>query len=193
MDSKVKITADAQELSKVLQNLPIDNIVKAADLIAISILAGNKVMVCGNGGSAADAEHFAAEFEGRFRIKRKGLKCMALTANSATLTALGNDFGFNNIFSRLVEAHANPNDVLISLTTSGKSENINWAIYSARAMLAHNILITSSKCPAEMRRYYGVLPIVVESKDTPRIQEAHQFILHSICDIVDDYLEATQG
>lgn len=145
---------------------------------------GGKVIVFGNGGSAADSQHFAAELIVRFEKERKGLPCLALTTNTSTLTATSNDYDFNKIFSRQVEALAGPLDVVVAISTSGNSENVLEGARAARAKKIPVIALSGrggGKLLAE-----ADIPIVVNAENTARIQEVHITIIHIICKIVEE-------
>jgi D-sedoheptulose 7-phosphate isomerase len=144
---------------------------------------GNKIMFCGNGGSAADAQHLAAELSGRFYFDRKPLAAEALTVNTSYLTAVSNDYSFDEVYSRLVEGSGNEGDVLIGLSTSGNSENIIRAFKAAHQKGVITIGLTgeSGGRLAEL----SDLIIRVPSGDTPRIQEAHILIGHIICELIE--------
>lgn len=147
------------------------------------IQQGGKVLLCGNGGSAADSQHIAAEIVGRFKKERKGLPAIALTTDTSILTSVGNDYGYDYIFARQVEALCRPEDVLIGLTTSGNSANVVRAIEAANSIGATTIGMTGGsggKLNALCRHN-----IVVPSSVTARIQEAHIFIGHCLCEILE--------
>ncbi|MDI6770759.1 MAG: D-sedoheptulose 7-phosphate isomerase [Anaerolineales bacterium] len=145
---------------------------------------GNKLLLCGNGGSAADAQHVAAEFINRFRFDRAALPAIALTTDTSILTCIGNDSAFENIFSRQVEALAKPGDILVGISTSGGSANILKALDAARARDAITIGFTGEKGRETMGSKCD-LCLVVPSADTARIQECHIFVWHVICGIVE--------
>ncbi len=163
---------------------------KNADIIANACLMiteclknGNKVLLFGNGGSAADAQHIAAEFTGRFVKERRSLPAIALTTDTSALTAIGNDYGFENIFSRQVEGLAKEGDILIGISTSGNSENVIRAFEMGRTLKCKNIGLSgrdggtmNNACDSN---------IVIPSAITARIQEMHILIGHIICDAVD--------
>jgi D-sedoheptulose 7-phosphate isomerase len=151
--------------------------------------SGNKVLLMGNGGSAADAQHIAAELVGRFRIQRKPLAAIALTTDSSILTAVSNDFGFEECFARQVQALAVANDIVIGISTSGRSANILKAIASARAIGCHTAGFTG-KTGGDLAGKIDFL-IAVPSEETPRIQEAHSLIGHMYCDLVERELFET--
>jgi D-sedoheptulose 7-phosphate isomerase len=161
-------------------------IARAASLVVDAFRAGGKVLLFGNGGSAADAQHLAAEWTGRLRGERRGLPAIALTANTSELTALGNDYGFDRIFARLIEAHGSPGDVAIALSTSGNSPNVLAGVAEARARGLRTIGLSG--------RHGGKLAPVVElallvpSDDTPRIQESHIAIGHVLAELVESAL-----
>ncbi len=158
----------------------------AALAISASFKAGGKLLICGNGGSAADAQHIAAEFVGSFKIKRKPLPALALTVNTSVITAIGNDFGFEQIFSRQVEALANhPADLLLAISTSGTSKNILEAVKLAKRKKIKTIGLT--KTGSQLASLCD-LPIAVPSHDTQRIQESHIAIAHIICGLVEEEL-----
>jgi len=155
----------------------------AAEMLRTALAAGRKVLICGNGGSAADALHFAAELTGRFRRERSALSAVALTADPSTLTALANDFGFTFVFSRQVEALGTAGDVLIGLSTSGRSANVNQALKTAGAMHLATIAMTGRSGAAHIAA--ADLVLAVPGDKTARIQEAHLFLLHVLADILD--------
>ena len=150
---------------------------------------GNKLMLCGNGGSAADSQHVAAEFVNRFRLDRAALPAIALTVDSSVLTAIGNDSSYEFTFSRQVEALAKPGDILAAISTSGCSANILKALDVARERGGKTIGFTSEKGCQSMAPKCD-LCLVVPSADTPRVQEAHEFIWHAICGMVEQALFA---
>ena len=161
----------------------LDMVNEIASIIINAYKNGNKVLVCGNGGSAVDAEHFVAELVSKFKIDRKGLNAIALSSNNAIITAIGNDFDFNEIYSRQVIAYANKNDIVIGITTSGESKNILKALDKAKTLEAIPILITGS---LGNRMYETVLSI--PSNDTARIQETYLLAIHMICELIEDEL-----
>jgi len=167
------------------ENLP-DVIANAAKIVLNVYKAGGKVFLIGNGGSAADAQHIAAEFIGRFKLERMGLPAIALTTNTSTVTALANDYGYDRVFSRQLEALANDKDVLIAITTGGTSPNILKA-----AEMAHSkgvIVIGLTGATGGKLKDMADLTIMVPSDNTARIQEAHITIGHIICHLVEEGL-----
>ncbi|MDE6886750.1 MAG: D-sedoheptulose 7-phosphate isomerase [Helicobacteraceae bacterium] len=163
--------------------LLVDDISKAAEMMIESLKNGNKIMVCGNGGSAADAQHFAAELSGRYMVDRDAISCIALTTDTSALTAIGNDFGFEFIFSRQVEALAKNGDILLAISTSGKSQNIIKAMNVAKSKDC-KIIGLSGKHGGDMCDYAD-LNIIIPSSSTPRIQEMHLIIEHIWCNIIE--------
>ena len=159
---------------------------RAARILIDCFSRGGKVLLFGNGGSAADAQHIAAEWEGRFRRERPGLPAIALTANTSDLTAIANDYGFERIFARLVEAHGREGDVAIALSTSGNSTNVLAALDEARVRGMHTLGLTGN----DGGKLAGLVDValVVPSDRTDRIQEVHITALHALCDAVDDAL-----
>ena len=161
-------------------------ILHAAHAIRDIISAGGKLLLMGNGGSAADSQHLAAELIGRFKKERKAIPALALTVDSSSLTALGNDYGFESIFSRQVEALANPNDAIIGISTSGNSKNIIRALNLAREIGAKTIGLMGNN--GGVMKDCVDIGIIVPSNDTARIQEVHITIGHIICEIIEQDL-----
>jgi len=157
---------------------------QACKITTDCIAAGNKVLIFGNGGSAADAQHIAAEFTGRFVKERKGLPAIALTTDTSALTAIGNDYGFESIFSRQVEALARPGDVLLGISTSGNSANVLKAL-NAGKQIGCKCMGFSGRDGGEMNTVCD-LNLVIPSNITARIQEMHILIGHIICGAIDD-------
>ncbi len=161
-----------------------EQIAEAANVIAARLQAGGKLIAFGNGGSAADAQHIAAEFVGRYRHERKALAAVALTTDSSVLTAIGNDYGFEQIFARQLEAIGKPEDVALAISTSGNSPNVLRALESAKQMRMPRIGL-SGKTGGKMRGLVGIC-FCVPSDSTPRIQEAHTLIAHILSEIVEN-------
>ena len=160
-----------------------------AKAIADALRAGNKLLLVGNGGSAADAQHIAAEIVGRYKQERAGWAAIALTTDTSALTAIGNDYGFEQIFARQVEGLGRRGDVLVALTTSGRSPNILEALGKARETGITTIGFTGQK--GESLRASCDHLLVAPSDDTPVIQQVHMMALHAICDEVEQALIAT--
>ena len=148
----------------------------AAERLTAHIQRGGKIMICGNGGSAADSQHFTAELVGRFHRDRIALPAIALTTDTSIITAVGNDDAFTYIFSRQIEALSRPDDILIALSTSGSSGNVVQAVATAQARKIPTIVLTG----ADGGKLSSMADIIIKvpSRNTPRIQEAHSFILH---------------
>lgn len=161
--------------------LPIEN---GCAMINKTILNGHKLLIAGNGGSAADAQHIAAEFTGRYVKERKALPAIALSTDTSALTAIGNDYGFEHVFSRQLEALARPGDLFLAISTSGNSCNIIKAIESAKKMNC-KVLGLSGRDGGKMNTICD-LNIVVPSDVTARIQEMHMLIGHIFCKSIDD-------
>lgn len=158
-------------------------IVKCVEVLVHALQCGNKVLMMGNGGSAADAQHFAAELVGRFLRERRSLPAIALTTDTSLLTAVANDFGYDQVFKRQVEALAQPGDVVVGLSTSGNSPNVFLALEAARAIGCTTIGLLG-------RDGGKIAPLVdlnltVPVQETPHIQEAHITIIHLLCDLVE--------
>jgi D-sedoheptulose 7-phosphate isomerase len=145
--------------------------------------AGKKLLICGNGGSAADAQHLASELTGRFERDRPGFPAIALTTDSSALTAIGNDYGFERVFARQIESLASPGDLLITISTSGQSSNLLAAVAAAKAKGLHTVAL-SGRDGGPLAKAVG-LAITVEASRTSRIQEMHVLILHLLCELLD--------
>lgn len=168
----------------ILNNPDFQNrIQQAADMMVESLRHGSKIHFCGNGGSAADAQHLAAELSGRFYFDRPPLNAEALHCNTSYLTAVGNDYGYDLIFSRLLRGTAKPGDVIVGISTSGNSKNILNAFETAKEMGVKIIAMTGETGGA-MKEFADIL-LNVASQDTPRIQESHIMIGHIICELVE--------
>ena len=154
-------------------------ITEATEAILGALRAGGKVLICGNGGSAAESQHLAAELVGRFMTRRRPLPALALTADGAVLTCIANDFGYEQVFARQVEALGQQGDCLVAISTSGQSPNVIAAIEQAHRMGMSTIGLTGK---AEMPCDYR---IAMQSTDTARIQEAHALVVHLMCEGID--------
>ncbi len=144
---------------------------------------GNKIIIFGNGGSAADAQHMAAEFVGRFLLERQSFPAIALTTDSSILTAIGNDYDFDEIFSRQCDALANKGDIIFAISTSGKSKNIIKGIKKGKEKGAKIISITG-KNGNDLEKISDII-LKIPSESTPRIQEGHRIVIHIICELVE--------
>ena len=172
-----------QQVAQLLSQLTAD-VSKAVDMIRASLTGGGKLLIAGNGGSAADAQHIAAELTGRFLRERKPLPALALHGNSSALTAIGNDYGYEYVFARELAAHARPGDVFLAISTSGGSKNILCAIEEARQRRVTVIGMTGGTGGA--MRTACDLCLCVPSKSTPRIQEMHITMGHAICELLEE-------
>ncbi len=159
---------------------------RAADRIVECLRGGGRVLAFGNGGSASDAQHLCAELAGRYERERPGLPALALTANTSDLTAIGNDYGYERVFARLVEAHGRSGDVAVAISTSGNSPNVLRAVETARERGIATIGLTG-RGGGKLASLVDV-PIVVASDRTARIQESHITILHVLCELVEEAL-----
>ncbi len=162
---------------------------RSAQIITQCFLNGGKILSCGNGGSAGDAQHFSSEMLNRYEMERPGLPAIALTTDSSTLTSIANDYDYNQIFSKQVTALGHSGDVLLAISTSGNSENVNMAIDAAhdREM---TVIALDGKSGGEIaaRLSLNDVEICVPSESTARIQEVHLLVIHCICDLVDHQL-----
>ncbi len=158
----------------------------AAEMMVGALVNNGKILACGNGGSAADAQHFAAELVGRFELERQGLAAIALTTDSSILTAVGNDYGYKTVFERQVRALGQPGDVLLAISTSGNSSSIVEAIRAAHDNELHVVALTG-KGGGEIGQilHDSDVHICVPSDRTARIQEVHLLTIHCLCDAID--------
>ena len=162
----------------------VKSVARAAELIISSLRLGRKVITAGNGGSAADAQHMVAELVGRFSGERRPLKAVALTVNTSTITALANDYDFEQVFARQVDAIGEGGDIFIGITTSGMSKNIISALKKAKEKGLETIGLLG-RDGGEAKKLCDI-PIVVPNNSTPRIQEAHIMIIHALCELIDE-------
>jgi len=182
---QAEFEAHRQTIEATIEKL-VPTVEEASQILIETLKSGHKILLCGNGGSAADAQHIAAELTGRYKSERKGLPGIALTTDTSALTAIANDYGYDHVFVRQVEALANKGDLLIGISTSGNSKNIISAFKVAKA-IGCNCIGFSGRDGGEMNKVCD-LNIVVPSNDTPRIQEMHILIGHTLCQAVDDAL-----
>lgn len=163
-----------------------ESIAAAGTLMAESLLSDGKIMSCGNGGSAADAQHFSSELLNRFEMERPGLPAIALTTDASTVTSISNDYSYEEIFSKQVRALAKPQDVLLGISTSGNSENVIRAIAAAHERGAKVVALTG-RDGGRMAGIFGPddIEIRVPADRTARIQEVHLLVIHCLCDIID--------
>jgi D-sedoheptulose 7-phosphate isomerase len=169
--------------SKILSS----KIEEAINLINSSLENGNKILIFGNGGSAADAQHMAAEFIGRYLIERLSLPAIALTTDTSILTAIGNDYDFNEIFSRQCESLVNEGDIIIAISTSGKSKNVILGIEEAKKHGAKIISLTGND--GTILNEKSDICLKIPSNETPRIQEGHRLVIHIICQFVENHFK----
>lgn len=160
---------------------------RAADLLAGCLLSGHKLLVCGNGGSSADASHIAAEIVGRFVEERRGYTAIALSDSPGIMTAVSNDYGFDEAFARQVEAMGRPGDVLLAITTSGNSPNVRRALEAANKLGLKSIALLGRDGGAA--KGLATVEFIVRTTVTARIQEAHQVLYHSLCGAIDPALK----
>jgi len=185
--SKELLARSLQEHLDAIQSLlssSLAEIEAAGRVICEALLAGNKILLCGNGGSAADAQHIAAELVGRYEKERRAFPAVSLTTDTSALTALSNDYGYDEVFARQVAALAVAGDVLVAISTSGKSASIVKAADQARALGCRTIALTG--CAGEPLSSHCDLAVVVPSDRTSRVQEAHITIGHLWCELVDN-------
>jgi D-sedoheptulose 7-phosphate isomerase len=162
----------------------VSNVAKVSEIVLHSIEEGKKVLLFGNGGSAADAQHIAAEFVGRFAFDRPPLSALALSVNTSCLTAIGNDYGFDAVFSRQIEALGRAGDLAIGISTSGNSRNVLTAVLTAKRLGLHTVGLTG--CSGGKLKSAVDYCICVPSNETPRIQECHILIGHIISELVEE-------
>ncbi len=170
-------------LAELIRTQLANDISFCADRLIGCLRNGGKILVCGNGGSAADAQHFAAELVGRFEVERCGLPAIALTTDTSSLTAIGNDYGFERLFSRQVEALASEKDLLIGISTSGNSKNVLVALQLARQIGCETVGLTGrdgGQIATEVD-----CSLIVPFQRTARIQEMHLLIIHLLCELID--------
>ena len=175
--------AHQETIAKVIETMQ-EPLLEASKLAVETLRAGNKILLCGNGGSAADAQHIAAELIGRYKSDRRGLPAISLTTDTSALTSIGNDYGYDRIFDRQVEALANKGDLIIGISTSGNSQNVINALKKAKE-LDCKTLGFSGRDGGNMNNICDI-NLIVPSNDTPRIQEIHILIGHIICQIIDN-------
>jgi D-sedoheptulose 7-phosphate isomerase len=174
------------ELKKTVADTLSGDILEVANRIKFRLKKGGKLILMGNGGSAADSQHIAAELVGRFKKERLAIPAIALTVDTSSLTALGNDYGFETIFERQVEAHTRENDAVLGISTSGNSENVVRALKKANVIGAETIGLVGNN--GGKIKEVANLSIIVPSNDTARIQEVHITIGHIICELIEEDL-----
>ncbi|MCM2272154.1 MAG: D-sedoheptulose 7-phosphate isomerase [candidate division Zixibacteria bacterium] len=168
----------------------IDRIAEAGEILIAALERGNKILLCGNGGSAADAQHIAAELTGRFlKTNRRPLPAIALTTDTSALTAVGNDFGFDHIFSRQLQALGSQGDILVAISTSGNSANVLAAVTAAAALGLNTLALTGGN--GGKLKEVADIALVMPSSHTPHIQEMHILIAHILCDLIDRHFSSS--
>ena len=160
---------------------------KIANIIIDTLENGNKILIAGNGGSAADSQHFAAELTGRFKVERKSLAAIALTTDTSAITAIGNDYSFDNIFDRQIEGIGNKRDLFFGISTSGNSKNILNALIKSKEIGCNTVSLLGKD--GGKAKEIGNHNVIVPHSSTDRIQEAHIFIIHLICELVDNHFQ----
>lgn len=178
--------------AETMARAPAGQLAEAAGMLAETLADGGVIYICGNGGSASQAQHFSAEFVGRFLMERPGLPSVALTTDSSILTAVGNDYGFEEIFARQAKALMKPGDVLWGLSTSGRSPNVLKAFEAARAAGGRTLFMCGPEAPEGLAGELDLI-ITAPSPDTPRIQELHLLYGHILCQLVDHLLFDAPG
>lgn len=187
MDAKQKISNEIQESIRVRESLlatHLDLIVQASKLITDCLKSGNKLFFFGNGGSASDSQHLAAEFVGRYEKERRALPAIALTTDTSILTAVGNDYGFDRVFERQLSALGKKGDVAFAISTSGNSSNVILGVKKAKKLGITTIGFLG-RSGGKLKSLVD-LPIVIPSEKTSRIQECHILIGHILCELADD-------
>jgi D-sedoheptulose 7-phosphate isomerase len=182
-DIAERIIRDSIKTKEILLSSQISNMERAAWILINCLRSGGKVLIFGNGGSAADSQHMAAELVGRFKAERKAMAAIALTTNTSTVTAIANDYGYDAVFSRQIEAVGKRGDVAVAISTSGNSTSVINAVEKARSAGMETIGITGGGGG----RLKGLcdVSIIAASADTPRIQESHILIIHALCELVE--------
>jgi D-sedoheptulose 7-phosphate isomerase len=184
LETRIRESVRAQE--QLLDATALATIARAADAISLSLRSGGKLIAFGNGGSAADATHVAAEFVGRFLVERRALPALSLTDNSSSTSAIGNDYGFERVFARQVEAFGARGDVALAISTSGRSANVLAGARAAQGLGMRCIALTGT--PGGPLADAVDIHVAVASDATPRIQEAHMLIGHLLCELVEQSL-----
>lgn len=184
----ISILRESADIKRQLAKEAVTDIIEATETIQKALKSGKKILIFGNGGSAADSQHIAAEFINKYTIDRKPLPAIALTTDSSVLTSIANDLSFTEVFSRQIEGLANKGDVVWGLTTSGKSQNVIKAFETSKSMELKSIAFTG-KYSAKIKGIVNHL-IIVPSASTQRIQESHITIAHIICELVEKLMFA---
>ena len=180
-----QVMQDGIELRQLCKESLSEPLQAAADVMTRSLQSGGKILICGNGGSAADAQHFAGELVNRFEMNRPGLAAVALTHDASVITSIANDFSFDQVFSRQVEALGRPGDLLLAISTSGTSNNVTAAADAAARVGMETIALTG--CDGGTLGQHGNVRVLINipHHSTPRIQEMHITCLHLLCSLID--------
>lgn len=186
MKSVKSLLYASADLKKIVADTLSDDILETANRIKTCLGKGGKLILMGNGGSAADSQHIAAELTGRFKKERRAMPAIALTVDTSSLTALGNDYGFDTIFERQFEALGQENDVVVGISTSGNSENVVRALKKANSIGAETIGLVGND--GGKIKEVANMSIIIPSNDTARIQEVHITIGHIICELIEEDL-----
>jgi len=182
---KSELTEVAANLRRVAEEL-VEETAAAAELIITALRSGGKILFCGNGGSAADAQHLATELTGRFETERRPLPGLALTTDTSLLTAVGNDYGFDEVFARQVTALGRPGDLLVAISTSGNSPNVLRAVEAA-AEVGVKVIVLAGRDGGKLAKHSAVsVSLIVPAQRTCRIQEGHIALGHTLCRLVDE-------
>ena len=185
-----QIIREAMEAGIALRQVCMESLetplLKASERMVACLQNGGKILVCGNGGSAADAQHFAGELVNRFEINRRGLAAIAMTHDASVITSIANDFSFDDIFSRQVEALGRPGDLLLAISTSGESANVLKAIDAAKVAGMESIALTGKGGGAIGKSDALAVHLNISHSSTPRVQEMHITCLHILCSLVDE-------
>jgi len=189
-ETVARVFAESIRLHEATAALDPEPVLAAAELILGTLGRGGKVLAFGNGGSAADAQHFAAELVGRYRAERRGLAAVALTADTSAITAIANDYGYERVFARQIEALGRLGDVALGITTSGTSPNVVAGLEAALERGIATVALTGGDGGRVAALAHA--PIVVPGTVTARIQEVHRTLLHAICELIELRIESTQ-
>lgn len=184
------LSEQIENLKKLRENDYKNVIIEISNVIIGAMKRGNKILIAGNGGSAADAQHFAAELVGRFCLERKGLPAISLTTDSSVLTCMGNDYGYDSVFSRQIEALGNEGDIFIGISTSGNSKNVNNAIVEANKKNMTTIALTGEN--GGLMKELCDISLILNYSGTARIQEHHIMSIHLICEFVEIEMKKCQ-
>lgn len=185
-----RVLAEAIRLHEAMAALDAEPVLAAAELILGALGRGGKVLAFGNGGSAADAQHFAAELVGRYQADRRGLAAVALSSDAAVVTAVANDLGYDRVFARQIEALGRLGDVAVGISTSGTSPNVVAGLEAALAGGLATVALTAGDGGRIARLAHA--PIVVPAAATPRVQEVHRTLLHAICELIEERIAGGQ-